>query len=33
VDETVLTTDATGAFAAQFTPTFGADGPGATPRT
>ena len=33
VDETVLGTDATGAFAAQFTPTFGADGPGATPRT
>ena len=30
VDETVLGTDATGAFAAQFTPAFGADGPGAT---
>ena len=33
VDETVLGTDATGAFAAQFTPVFGADGAGATPRT
>ena len=31
VDETVLATDATGSFAAQFTPTFGADGQGATP--
>jgi hypothetical protein len=31
VDETVLATNATGAFAAQFTPTFGTDGQGATP--
>ncbi|SFP77541.1 hypothetical protein SAMN03159463_04855, partial [Mesorhizobium sp. NFR06] len=31
VDETTLATDATGSFAAQFTPTFGADGQGATP--
>src|SRR5205823_2824647 len=31
VDETVLATDASGSFAAQFTPTFGADGQGATP--
>jgi len=31
VDETVLATDATGSFAAQFTPSFGADGQGATP--
>ena len=31
VDETVLTTDATGGFAAQFTPVFGSDGAGATP--
>src|SRR3989440_3482603 len=31
VDETVLATNATGAFAAQFTPVFGADGQGATP--
>src|SRR5215468_11895198 len=31
VDETVLTTDATASFTAQFTPSFGADGPGATP--
>jgi hypothetical protein len=31
VDETVLTTDATGSFSAQFTPVFGADGQGATP--
>ena len=31
VDESVLATDATGSFTAQFTPTFGADGQGATP--
>jgi len=31
VDETVLTTDAPGSFAAQFSPTFGTDGQGATP--
>src|SRR5262249_42125442 len=31
VDETVLTTDDTKAFAAQFTPIFGNDGQGATP--
>src|SRR5262249_8422015 len=31
VDETVLATDATGSFAAQFTPSFGADGQGTTP--
>src|SRR5262249_37249637 len=31
VDETVLATDASGSFAAQFTKTFGADGQGATP--
>src|SRR5262249_8212214 len=31
VDETVLATNATASFAAQFTPTFGADGAGATP--
>src|SRR5262249_39744919 len=31
VDETVLATNATASFAAQFTPIFGADGPGATP--
>src|SRR5262249_7005554 len=31
VDETVLATNATASFTAQFTPTFGADGPGATP--
>ncbi|RUX33581.1 hypothetical protein EOA23_06190 [Mesorhizobium sp. M2A.F.Ca.ET.042.01.1.1] len=31
VDETVLTTDAQASFAAQFTPTFGNDGQGATP--
>src|SRR5205085_1589713 len=29
VDETVLATDASGSFAAQFTPTFAADGQGA----
>jgi hypothetical protein len=33
VDETVLGTDDTKNFAGQFTPTFGADGPGATPRS
>src|SRR5262249_38176910 len=31
VDETVLATNATASFAAQFTPSFGADGQGATP--
>src|SRR5204862_406959 len=31
VDESNLATDANGAFAAQFSPVFGADGPGATP--
>src|SRR5439155_1348549 len=31
VDETVLATDATGSFAGQFTPSFGADGQGSTP--
>src|SRR5262249_56741143 len=31
VDESVFATDASGSFAAQFTPTFGADGQGATP--
>jgi hypothetical protein len=31
VDETILLTNATGGFAAQFTPVFGADGAGATP--
>src|SRR5205085_1629371 len=31
VDETVLTTDASGSFAAQFSPIYGADGQGATP--
>jgi hypothetical protein len=31
VDETVFGTDASAAFAAQFTPTYGADGAGATP--
>src|SRR2546421_1609916 len=31
VDESVLATNASGAFAAQFTPVFGADGQGATP--
>src|SRR5262249_14923968 len=31
VDETVLATNDTKAFAGQFTPTFGADGQGATP--
>jgi hypothetical protein len=31
VDETNLATNATGSFAAQFTPVFGADGQGATP--
>src|SRR5439155_680311 len=33
VDESVLATNATGGFAAQFTPVFGADGQGATPVT
>ena len=31
VDESALATNATGGFAGQFTPTFGADGQGATP--
>src|SRR5262249_8034429 len=31
VDETFLATDASGGYAVQFTPSFGADGPGATP--
>src|SRR5205814_5761719 len=31
VDESLFNIDATAAFAAQFTPTFGADGQGATP--
>src|SRR5204863_99068 len=31
VDQTVLATNATGAFAAQFSPLFGADGAGTTP--
>jgi hypothetical protein len=31
VDETVLATDASGNFAPQFSPSFGADGAGATP--
>ena len=31
VDESVFTTDASGSFAAQFSPIFGADGQGATP--
>jgi hypothetical protein len=33
VDDSVLATNANGAFASQFTPTFGADGQGATPVT
>src|SRR5262249_32228462 len=33
VDETVLATNDTKLFAGQFTPTFGADGQGATPTT
>ena len=33
VDESTLATNANGAFAAQFSPTFGADGQGATPVT